>query len=319
MQALPKPHNNDRLKRRYYKICNKIAYRLERNDALNDALDIYQQSILPPSRERQIRIHIKLKQTAEATEIYKNIINAPENDAETEVALKLGKKLKLPAKHNDTNASVDIELPIQHMQIPKRSELKIEATVCEHLNSPDCIALFSENALFSALLGLCLWDIIFEPLPGAFMNKFQRGPSDLFQARFYSRRQQKIDARLSQIEKPSALHSLLTQRFAEKQGIANHLVNWAWLSAENLNLAIEHIPSTHLVLIFRRLLRNLSNYRSGLPDLILFHRNHTYTLIEVKGPGDQIRNNQKAWAKYFLQHDIPYKIARIEWGDCVVV
>jgi len=54
---------------------------------------------------------------------------------------------------------------------------------------------------------------------------------------------------------------------------------------------------------------------SGFPDLIAFAdpaksrsgggNLDNYCLIEVKGPGDSLQNNQKRWLRYFSQHNIP--------------
>jgi hypothetical protein len=38
-----------------------------------------------------------------------------------------------------------------------------------------------------------------------------------------------------------------------------------------------------------------------------------YEFIEVKGPNDQLQNNQKRWIKAFVQNDIPFRLAKIDW------
>jgi len=52
-----------------------------------------------------------------------------------------------------------------------------------------------------------------------------------------------------------------------------------------------------------------------LPDLILFPDTASgYELIEVKGPGDTLQNNQKRWMRYFAEWGIPFTVVNIEWS-----
>jgi hypothetical protein len=41
-------------------------------------------------------------------------------------------------------------------------------------------------------------------------------------------------------------------------------------------------------------------------DLIQFWpAERSYRLIEVKGPGDRLKDNQRGWLRFFAQHGIP--------------
>ena len=37
-----------------------------------------------------------------------------------------------------------------------------------------------------------------------------------------------------------------------------------------------------------------------------------YELLEVKGPGDQLRPNQERWLRFFGEHAIPARVMRVE-------
>jgi hypothetical protein len=65
--------------------------------------------------------------------------------------------------------------------------------------------------------------------------------------------------------------------------------------------------------VFERILRDLRNHRSGFPDLVYFPPAGGYRLIEVKGPGDSLQNNQQRWMQHFQQHGIPHQLARVTW------
>jgi hypothetical protein len=91
-------------------------------------------------------------------------------------------------------------------------------------------------------------------------------------------------------------------------------VYWGALSESLLDLALECIPSLHLQHCFERLLENLNENRSGLPDLIQFWpREHRYRMIEVKGPGDRVQDNQQRWIEYCTQRRIPIAVCHARW------
>ena len=37
-----------------------------------------------------------------------------------------------------------------------------------------------------------------------------------------------------------------------------------------------------------------------------------YELVEVKGPGDQLRPNQERWLRFLRGHGIPARLVRVE-------
>ena len=70
----------------------------------------------------------------------------------------------------------------------------------------------------------------------------------------------------------------------------------------------------HLKRIFERLLFDLKSNRSGLPDLIqFFPESRHYRMLEIKGPGDRIQDNQQRWLEYFLKHGIPAEVIYVSW------
>jgi hypothetical protein len=64
--------------------------------------------------------------------------------------------------------------------------------------------------------------------------------------------------------------------------------------------------------VFRRLLTDPRNNRSGFPDLIVFE-NDGYKLVEVKGPGDRLQENQLRWLRHFSAIGIPAEVAYISF------
>ena len=108
--------------------------------------------------------------------------------------------------------------------------------------------------------------------------------------------------------------------YKNKQGIANPFVFWPVLDEALLELALHCIPSGHLEALFRRLLNNIKEHRSGFPDLIRFvpdaeQPEQRYEMIEVKGPGDRLQDHQVRWLQFFARQGIPASVCYVRWQD----
>ena len=95
-------------------------------------------------------------------------------------------------------------------------------------------------------------------------------------------------------------------------------VDPAILSEELLELALYCLPADHLELLFRRMLADLRQHRSGFPDLIQFRPDHPdpnrrYEMIEVKGPGDRLQDHQTRWLEYCVENRIPVSVCHVRW------
>ena len=95
---------------------------------------------------------------------------------------------------------------------------------------------------------------------------------------------------------------------------ANYLVPWKRISRIQIKTLIDKVPAKDIRSILTRMASNLSDFTSGFPDLVVFYpKLNSYQLIEVKGPGDQLRPNQKRWLRYFEKNKIPYSVVRVIW------
>jgi len=284
---------------------------LERIKDWNNALNFYQQSNCPPSRERRVRILEKQNRNAEAFELLNQIKIEPKDDSEEEFVTifseKLNKKLNLPyAKRRRLNF-VQIFCTLEN-----KPEVKVEQVVLEHFQNQGWQGFFAENLLWNSLLGLYFWDIIFASSPGAFFNPYQRGPKDLFNLEFYHNRQAAINSRLNELHSDKGYREVILHNFEEKCFTANYLVAWKYLTLDHLQLVLEYVPAKHLALIFEAMIRHLGPNRSGFPDLFICKEGR-YQLIEVKGPGDQLQVSQKRWLKRFEQWNVPYAVCKVKW------
>ena len=196
----------------------------------------------------------------------------------------------------------------------------MEDAVLEHYRQLCWEGYHTENALWNGLFGLTFWDIVFMPVRGAFHNRFQRWPRDLFTPRFRPLRSDAIERRLAEIRDSDQGIERLRSTYDRCLGTTNALVAWDRLPPVALQTALARIPREHLALVFDRMAANLGVHRAGFPDLILFPPAGTapgragYELVEVKGPADQLRPNQERWLRFFGEHGIPARVVRVERG-----
>ncbi|WP_231758845.1 VRR-NUC domain-containing protein [Microbulbifer elongatus] len=302
------------LQRRLDRLRLTLARQLERFDALEDAEQLYRQCQRPPARERRARIAVARGDTDTGLSLCREILANPYNEAERTFAESFAHRTA-----KKTDAAHQWPAPRRHSPLTETIALaqtgaRVELLAAEHLAqvAPESQCHYVENTLFNGVLGLAIWDIVFAPIPGAFFNPFQVAPSDFRTADFYSQRSDAFARRLSEFESGQLAH-WVWRHFHAKRGIANPLVHWEALPEPLIRRALERIPTDHWLAIFRRLLGDIAHHRSGLPDLILFPGSGGYELVEVKGPGDRLQQNQQRWLAYFAKHQIPHRVLHVEW------
>ncbi|WP_342588215.1 VRR-NUC domain-containing protein [Salinicola endophyticus] len=109
---------------------------------------------------------------------------------------------------------------------------------------------------------------------------------------------------------------IVRQRFHAKHGIQSPFVAWGALDETTLELALTCLPARHLRLWFERLLGDIRANRAGMPDLIQFWPGEArYRMIEVKGPGDRLQDNQKRWLAFCAEHAMPVSVCYVSWEE----
>ncbi|MBY6211309.1 VRR-NUC domain-containing protein [Microbulbifer agarilyticus] len=303
------------LQRRLDRLRLALARQLERLQALEAANTLYQQCQRPPARERRARIAATQGNTDAALAICAQILGQPENEQEREFAASFGHRTAKKTPHCDTwPAPMRYRAPTRTVTLAQTDE-RVEVRAAHYLadTAAGNQCFYVENTLINGVLGLAIWDIVFAPVPGAFFNPFQVAPSDFRSADFYPQRRAAFTQRLEELQE-TGLDEWVWHYFREKRGIANPLVHWDALSEPVLELALSQIPIEHWLALFRRLLDDITLHRSGFPDLILFPAGGGYELVEIKGPGDRLQQNQQRWLAYFAQHRIPHQVLHVEWG-----
>ena len=291
----------------------RVARQLEREARQAEAVELYAQARRPPARERRCRALEQLGRFQEALNLCREMADSPLDETETgfvpffehRVKKKLG-LTRTPWKRS--------RRPTQELQI-QRPDRSVEAATLEALAEQGRKGIFSENWLWRSLFGLAFWDVVFEPVPGVFHHPFQTGPWDLNRPEFRTRRQASITRRLEELEQETDLRRRLWPVFQAKSGIANALVPWHPEFEGPLNFALDRVSGATLAIFCDRLSRHLRRYRRGLPDLLVEAPDSPvgFELLEVKGPGDQLRPEQGAWIDFLNQSGVPTQILKVFW------
>ena len=279
----------------------------ERCGLSSEALGCYQKSDLADALMRQARLQIKSAPDA-ALSLCKTILKTS-NDPE---ARHYAKRV-LRANHRALNAAAaraPTPLRVDQISIRLNDAIRVEHHVIAYFAEQGRVAVHIENHLYPALFGLLFWEVIFTPVSGAFHHPFQRGPSDLDEADFFNRRAPIFAQRFETLSSLAQRQQQLRQCFEEKFGLANPFVHWSAIELPWLLFVLRHTSWPTLSAVFYRILQNPKKFRSGFPDLLVFHKGH-YELIEVKGPGDRLQTHQTAWLRFLSDQGLAVSVLNV--------
>ncbi|MEP6389846.1 MAG: VRR-NUC domain-containing protein [Halioglobus sp.] len=299
--------------KRWFRLCNRVARDLERQEQWVLAYKLYGCSKLHPARERTLRVLEQMEQWEDVRLLVESIKALPwceaERDALRRMEPRLRRKMGEPAAKRPRQQFAELRLSVT------RGSASVEIAVAQALSAQWHEVHYVENTLMCGLFGLAFWEQIFAPIPGAFNNAFQSVPADMYEQEFLRRRQTLLEQRLQQLELQS-LESVLDEAYINFQGYQNRWVSWRYLSRELVAAAAACIPSEHLLSIWQRMLFDPGENRRGFPDLIAFgDEPGDYLMLEVKGPGDTLQESQKRWLRHFQSEDIPAQVGWVEWCD----
>jgi hypothetical protein len=298
---------------RWQRAWNAVARELERRGEQPLALQLYQRSERHPARERSARILEGLKDWRGVVALCEDILAEPWCEAEQEAAMKIVARAKRKLGGGPVRRVPD-KFEEERIALP-RSGKGVEVDAQLHFEGQWHTAHYVENSLMNTLFGLAFWEQIFADVPGAFHNAYQSVPQDMYEPVFVARRAQTITDRLDEL-RGGCLHDALMAAYKRYAGYQCHWTDWRSIDESLLSTALKIIPAEDLFAIWERLLFDPAENRSGFPDLIAFGKGAgEYSMIEVKGPGDALQNNQKRWLRYFSKHDIPASVAWVEWSE----
>ena len=308
--------DNPWLQRRRAKLLFLLGQHCERLAEWPLAAAIYRACADPGARARLIRVFERSGDYPQALALAEAAVLAPHNAAEQQQLLRLlprlRRKLGGPATpRGGTQPTLRLDLSLPRVD----PALSVEFHVQAHLHEEQAPVHYVENSLINSLFGLLCWPAIFAPLPGAFFHPFQRGPADLLSEDFHSRRAELFQACLAELD-DGRYAQTIRQRYLDKWGVQSPFVFWGALDEELLEQALACLPAEHLKHWFERLLQDIKANRAGMPDLIQFWpQQKTYRMIEVKGPGDRLQDNQLRWLEFCRQHQMPVAVCYVQWAE----
>ncbi len=316
---VPAPSDNAWLTSRRDRLLLELGRQAERQGERELALQAFGTSGHREARLKQLRLLERMKRHREAWAIASRWQTQDLSDAEAQGLARILKRLA--AKLGERPPPALTPPPIREftLTLPKPALGSVEFAAQQHLWRDDSPVFYVENTLINGLFGLLCWQTIFEPVPGAFFHPFHVGPADLTREDFVARRQASFDRCFACLQDNSYRERIL-DNYRAKQGIANPFVIWPVVTEEVLNLALDCLPPADLEGLFRRLLLNIRDHRSGFPDLIRFHPGNTgsdrqYEMIEVKGPGDRLQDHQIRWLEFFAGAGIPASVCYVRWQE----
>ncbi|MBA0585850.1 hypothetical protein Gorai_016612 [Gossypium raimondii] len=156
----------------------------------------------------------------------------------------------------------------------------------------------TESGIWMTIFGLLMWDVLLSDVPNVFRTRFQTAPLDMETDHFYLARKSLIEPQLQKIHDGLAEEILITS-WELHMGTACRGVNWDQHSLSDLRAAVSCIRGPCLASLCRHLAQDYGSWSSGMPDLLLWRFHGDYKgeakLVEVKGPRDQLSEQQRAW------------------------
>lgn len=309
------PYTNEWLENRRGKLLLSLGRQCEREGDWSLALKLHAANAYPGARERAIRVLERHDQPEAALHLAAEAEAAPESEHEAQQLQRILPRLRRTLGEAAPRKKAIADPERIDLSLPRPDAMSVEHAVREHLSRSDAPVYYVENALINSLLGLLCWDAIFAPLPGAFFHPFHAGPADLARPDFHSRRAELFRECLNKLgteEYRDCIRSVYQRKF----GLQSQFVSWGLFDESLLDLALNCIPAEHLRAFFQRILLDVPNHRSGLPDLVqFFPAEQRYRLIEVKGPGDRLQDNQKRWIDFALRNRVPIAVCYVQWDE----
>lgn len=290
---------------------SRLAQAWRRLGHFERALSVLEHASGPPAREARCRLLARLGRADAAAIAQQQLTQQPGSDAEADFG----------ARFDPLTARCRVRirsggLPRRRMTLVRANpEQRIEQVVMGILAHGGGRALHVENGLIGLLVGLAFWDIVFDPLPGAFVQPFQSGPVDLFDPAFRRRRAAAIDRRLEEVASGSITTEDLIDFWEHRHGTVNALVPWFRFTTADVRSMLVVLPPAMRAWLCDTALQDPALLRRGFPDLlVLGDAPRCFTFMEVKGPGDVLRTEQRRWMEALVSAHIPAHVLEVRWA-----
>ncbi|CAM0912990.1 unnamed protein product [Alopecurus aequalis] len=173
----------------------------------------------------------------------------------------------------------------------------------------------SEGGIWMTIFGLLMWDVIFSEVCDVFQSKFQTAPLDFGTDDFYNSRKDLIESQLKRIQDGMA-EEMLISSWELHQGTSCQGVNWDRHSMADVRAVVACVGGHRLALLLRHLALDYRSWSSGMPDLLLWRflderGGAEAKLVEVKGPKDQLSEQQRAWIFALVDFGFDVEVCKV--------
>ncbi|TVU12362.1 hypothetical protein EJB05_46003, partial [Eragrostis curvula] len=174
----------------------------------------------------------------------------------------------------------------------------------------------SEGGIWMTIFGLLMWDVMFSDMEDVFQSKFQTAPLDLETDDFYESRKGLVESQLKKIQ-DGMTEEMLISSWELHQGTSCRGVNWNRHSLMDLRAIVACIGGHRLASLLRHLAVDYRSWSSGMPDLLLWRfldvrGGGEAKLVEVKGPRDQLSEQQRAWILVLMDFGFDVEVCKKE-------
>lgn len=289
------------------RLIERLGRLLEREGAVEEAMHLYTQSPVAPMRERLVRLWMKAGRAEEARHLCHAMLAAPCHAEESYAARHLLGRLDKRSRATPARGMLN-DGPVMELDFAP----SVESAVLEAMQAEGWQGAHSENWVWNALFGLLLWDAIYDPLPGAFVQPLQIAPTDLHSAEFYIRRQARIETDLARLHDVQECVRHLQARHDAKLGTSNPFVGWHAALPGMIEAHLHHVPALASAAVLRHFAQDVKRRKRGFPDLFLW-REGACRFVEVKSPNDQLSPAQYHWLQFFAEAGLDVAVQRVRW------
>jgi hypothetical protein len=275
-------------------------------------LDLLARCSEPPARERRCRRLAATGAGAEAEALRRAMLAAPRDAGERRFAERFEVDRGRCRPRRRRGGAIRFE----RLVVPGAAAhpAGVEACVAAALAARGQRALHMENRLPGMLFALGFWDLIHAPLPGAFVQPFQSGPTDLRDGRFARRRAGPLAARLEAIADGRYGTTDFLRVLEREQGTVNPFWSWPAHEVAEAPAIVAALAPPVRAAVCAPLVADPRGARAGFPDLVVTGGGTDGRFLEVKGPGDALRDGQRDWLEHLVAAGVDAAVVELRFA-----
>ncbi|MEE4360781.1 MAG: VRR-NUC domain-containing protein [Pseudomonadales bacterium] len=265
----------------------------------------------PPARERAVRLLVASGRSDDAAALLAAMAAAPSDAGEARFACRfdLVSGRCRPERRRSARWAVDrVCLP------GAMARGRVETTAAALYEQRGSQAFHLEGRTMGLLFMLGCWDIVFAPRPGAFVQPFQAGPLDLFSPDFAPARRAMLERRLDDIARDRFDLAAFLATWDRWVGTVNALLPWRCFTRAMVASIIGCIAPAQRRALCAHVAAHPLRARRGFPDLtVIGGAAGCVAFAEIKGPGDQLRPEQREWLDFLHGEGLRARVLEVRW------